>query len=75
MVLDNRLCSVKHRFRLPKVVFISFLDLEEAFSLFDIDGNGQITLNELIAVLRSLGKDFSDEDVKEMLDIADKDGI
>ena len=60
---------------MPKVVFISFLDLEEAFSLFDIDGNGQITLNELIAVLRSLGKDFSDEDVKEMLDIADKDGI
>ncbi len=51
-----------------------FLELEEAFSLFDIDGNGLISLNELTAVLKSLGKEYLDEDIKEMMDLADKDG-
>jgi len=49
-------------------------DLEKAFSLFDIDGSGDISIPELTAVLQSLGKDFSDEDLKEMHDIADKNG-
>ena len=52
-----------------------FLELEETFCLFDIDGNGLISVNELTAVLQSLGKDFSEEDIKEMHEIADKDGM
>ena len=48
--------------------------MEKAFSLFDIDGSGDISIPELTAVLQSLGKDFSDEDLKEMHDIADKNG-
>eukprot|EP00795_Rhopilema_esculentum_P002776 gene2776-999_t len=49
-------------------------DLEETFSLFDVDGNGMISLQELTSVLQSLGKEFAEEDIKEMLEIADKDG-
>ena len=53
---------------------IPFVELEEAFSLFDIDGNGLISLNELTAVMKSVGKDLVDEDIQEMLTLADKDG-
>ena len=48
--------------------------MEKTFSLFDIDGSGDISIPELTAVLQSLGKEFSDEDLKEMHDIADKNG-
>ena len=51
-----------------------FSVLEEAFALFDIDGNGFISLDELTAVMQSLGKDCTEEDIKEMLELADKDG-
>lgn len=51
-----------------------FADLEETFSLFDIDGNGFISPSELIAVLKSLGTEHSEVDIKEMHEIADRDG-
>ena len=51
-----------------------FVELKETFSMFDIDGSGHISIQELTAVLKSLGKDLSDEDIKEMHEIADKDG-
>ena len=33
-----------------------------------------ISLQELTSVLQSLGKEIAEEDIKEMLEIADKDG-
>lgn len=51
-----------------------YLDLEETFALFDIDGNGRISSHELIAVLKSVGTQYSEEDIKEMHKIADLDG-
>ena len=49
--------------------------MEELFTLFDIDGSGNISIEELTAVLQSLGKDYSEEDIREMHEIADKNGI
>ena len=39
--------------------------LKEVFSLFDKDGDGQITTKELENVLRSLGIKSSEEEFKE----------
>lgn len=49
-------------------------ELIEAFKVFDKDGNGFITAEELRNVMKNLGEQMSDEDCQEMLDAADIDG-
>ena len=49
-------------------------DLREAFSLFDTDGDGTISLVELGNVMKSLGRTLSRSKLKEMIAIADTDG-
>lgn len=49
-------------------------EYREAFSLFDKDGNGQITVDELRAVLKTLGKNPTDEEVMEMINSVDENG-
>jgi len=49
-------------------------ELLEAFSVFDKDGNGFIDQDELTHVLASLGEELDEEQVKEMMRQADKDG-
>ena len=46
-------------------------EYKEAFSLFDKDLNGSITIKELGAVLRSMGQNPSENDIKEMIDSLD----
>ncbi|CAI2382640.1 unnamed protein product [Moneuplotes crassus] len=49
-------------------------ELKEAFSLFDKDGDGTITIDELSVVMKSIGQNGSREAVKEMVkDIDDDD--
>ncbi|KAL4239134.1 hypothetical protein ACF0H5_003836 [Mactra antiquata] len=48
-------------------------DFEEAFGLFDRDGHGSITIDDLKAVLRSLGKNPSDEELRDMIKEVDDD--
>ena len=49
-------------------------ELKEAFSLFDKDGDGTITIDELSIVMKSIGQSSSREAVKEMIgDIDDDD--
>eukprot|EP00794_Sanderia_malayensis_P020133 gene20133-22106_t len=48
-------------------------ELQEAFSLFDIDGNGVVSMQEIAAVMKSIGMEYSDEDINEMIHIVDKD--
>merc|ERR1712238_130289 len=43
-------------------------DLQASFDLFDIDGNGSITGQELKQVMRRFGQAPSDKDVQEMID-------
>ena len=49
-------------------------ELKEAFSLFDKDGDGTITIDELSIVMKSIGQASSKEAIKEMIgDIDDDD--
>ena len=48
-------------------------DLREAFSLFDKDGDGSITPQELGVVMRRLGHAPSDEELESMLNVIDID--
>lgn len=50
------------------------LDFRKAFLLFDKDGNGRITADELIDVMRSLGQSPTSREVEEMIKKADQDG-
>ena len=52
----------------------SLLELREAFTLFDKDGGGSISSSELGAVIRSLGQNPTEEELKEMIADVDEDG-
>lgn len=49
-------------------------ELREAFSLFDKDGDGDISTKELGTVMRSLGQNPSDEELEDMVREVDVDG-
>ena len=49
-------------------------DMREAFNVFDKDGNGFISANELRQVMLSLGEKLTDQEVQEMIREADIDG-
>lgn len=44
-----------------------------AFKVFDKDGSGTISADELKAVMRSLGENLTDAEIDEMVREADKD--
>ncbi|KAK3581943.1 hypothetical protein CHS0354_007065 [Potamilus streckersoni] len=46
----------------------------EAFRVFDMDGNGYIDKHELRYVMRRLGENLSDDDIKAMFKEADLNG-
>ncbi|RXK40414.1 calmodulin [Tremella mesenterica] len=49
-------------------------EIKEAFKVFDKDGNGYISAQELKHVMTNLGEKLSDTEVDEMIREADKDG-
>ena len=49
-------------------------EFKEAFSLFDEDGDGNITVKELGTVMRSLGQNPTEADIAEMMRTVDTDG-
>lgn len=49
-------------------------NLRDAFSVYDIDGNGAITAEELQEVLRSLGEECSIGECRKMINGVDADG-
>ena len=71
------LCS-NFRYSVPTMALE--LDQEERdewktiFNLFDVDGDGSITCQELGVVLRSMGQNPSDKELKEMIKDMDEDG-
>lgn len=48
-------------------------ELKEAFSMFDKDGDGTITLGELASVLRALGQKPTDDELQIMMNSVDVD--
>ena len=49
-------------------------DCKEAFSLFDKDGDGSITCEELRTVMNSLGQNPTTTELEEMIQEVDSDG-
>lgn len=49
-------------------------DLIEAFKIFDKDGNGVISADELRTVMKTLGEKLTTEEAEEMIKEADIDG-
>ena len=49
-------------------------EYKEAFGMFDKDGNGQISRNELGSVLRSLGRHLTQMELTVILRDLDEDG-
>ena len=48
-------------------------EFKEAFSLFDKDGDSNITTKELGTVMKSLGKKPTEEELKDMINEVDAD--
>lgn len=49
-------------------------ELREAFSIFDKDGNGMISADELKSALLNLGEKMDDVEIEAMMKAADLDG-
>lgn len=49
-------------------------EIIEAFKVFDKDGSGKISADELRSIMTDLGEKLTDGDVDEMIREADKDG-
>lgn len=52
-----------------------FTELQEAFTLFDKDGSGTISNEELEVVMKSLGQNPSEEELQKMIREVDADGM
>ncbi|GFR92474.1 calmodulin [Elysia marginata] len=52
----------------------SIAEFKEAFSLFDKDGDGTITTQELGVVMRSLGQNPTEAELRDMVNEVDADG-
>lgn len=54
--------------------FYYTLELQEAFRLYDKDGDGTISTVELATVMRNLGQFPSSDELQQMIDEIDIDG-
>merc|ERR1719347_6061 len=46
----------------------------QAFSLFDIDGDGIITISELKRMMKKVGGSMTEEEAERLIELADQDG-
>lgn len=49
-------------------------EMTKAFLLFDHENTGKITLQNLVRVAKEVGEDFTDDELRAMLQEADKNG-
>lgn len=66
---------LEHILSIDTFLFSCFSEFREAFRLFDKDGDGCITKEELGTVMRSLGQFARVEELQEMLSEIDVDGL
>lgn len=50
------------------------LEILEAFKLFDKNGDGQISVEELGEAMKQAGQELSEEDLKDMIKAVDRNG-
>lgn len=56
------------------MTFFLTVEFKEAFRLFDKDGSGTISNDELGTVMRSLGQNPSDQELTDLVEEVDIDG-
>lgn len=49
-------------------------EVKKTFQIFDIDGNGYISADEIKKTMQNIGENLTDEEVKDMIKAADKNG-
>ena len=54
---------------MPEISPEQIEELREAFTLFDNDGDGFISIEELACVMRSLGKNPSEEELNAIINV------
>lgn len=59
---------------LPTFLIFLFIEFKEAFTSYDKDRNGKITMNELGPVMRVLGQNPTEEELDKMMREVDMDG-
>ena len=59
-----------HQYYSPPPLLISF----QAFKLFDADGDGMISAEELVTLISKVGGQMADAEAKALIHAADKDG-
>jgi len=62
------------RYRAPKTRKCDDEECLKQFQLFDDDKTGRITFQNLKRVAKELGEDITDEELVDMIDVADGDG-
>ena len=79
---------VRSHFCVPCLIFFSvvtlyymlsssfryWIEIHEAFSIFDKDGDGRVSSLELGTVMRSLGQNPTEKELADMINEVDKDG-
>merc|ERR1712073_216250 len=60
--------------KLRKQIMADSVELKEAFKLFDMDGDGMITKDELRKLVEKVGGSMSEGEAKGLIHQADKDG-
>lgn len=49
-------------------------ELKKTFDIFDIDGNGFISADEIKKTMENIGEPLTDEEVRDMIKAADRNG-
>lgn len=49
-------------------------EMRSAFNVFDKDGSGTISVDELGALMKTFGENLTDDDLKQMIQEVDKNG-
>lgn len=66
------MCKLNRSFCL--LLLLPSSEFREAFHMFDKDGDGRITAKELGTVLRSLGQNPTETELRDMINEVDADG-
>ena len=56
------------------IILCSVLEFTKAFNDFDQDGDGQLSVEELGVIMRSIGYNPSPKELQDMIAAGDKDG-
>merc|ERR1712137_133729 len=74
--LRSVLRPVRHPQRSSRVIMAGAneTELREAFKLFDADGDGMISADELKTLITKVGGEMADAEAKALIHAADKDG-